>query len=514
MNIKEDIERTLAEFRRASRRSTSDSRFEGLGKADTFDQSSSPTTGLTYYDLETGAKFLYPVLTPIRNSLPRVSGKGGTQANWAGVTAINSTGVRAGVGQGNRGGVTAVTTQNFSAAYAGLGLESNVSFEAQYAGQGFDDIRAVATKTLLESLMIQEEYTILGGNFNFHLNGGSATPTPTLADSTAISGGGLSASTTYYVICVALSFDAYTNGTVSSTGVQGSITRTNADGSTDTFGGGAGMVSAETSITTSSSGGATHTVTASLSAPIAGAAGYAWYLGSSSGQEKIAAITTQPTVNLQALPSSSNQLASSLGASDNSVNALVFNGLLYLAFTTGSNAYVQAVSNSNSVANSLTPDNAGGIVEIDTALKNRWDNYRLGFNKMWVNSQEALNISHKILSTTSSNPGAQRFMFAADQNAIQGGVIITRYLNKFTNSVMDMVIHPNMPPGMILFTQDTMPYPLSNVPRVMQIRARQDYYQIEWPRRSRKYEYGVYTDEVLQHYFTPALGVLYNIANG
>jgi hypothetical protein len=40
----------------------------------TFSQSGSPTSGLTYYDLETGAKFVYPLLTPLRNEIPRVSG--------------------------------------------------------------------------------------------------------------------------------------------------------------------------------------------------------------------------------------------------------------------------------------------------------------------------------------------------------------------------------------------------------------------------------------------------------
>ena len=51
----------------------------------TFSESTSPTSGLTYYDLELGAKFLYPLLTPLRNETPRVSGKGGIQANWRAV---------------------------------------------------------------------------------------------------------------------------------------------------------------------------------------------------------------------------------------------------------------------------------------------------------------------------------------------------------------------------------------------------------------------------------------------
>ena len=45
-------------------------------------------------------------------------------------------------------------------------------------------------------------------------------------------------------------------------------------------------------------------------------------------------------------------------------------------------------------------------------------------------------------------------------------------------------------------------------------RTRREYHQIEWPLRSRKYEYGVYVDEVLQHFFPPALGVISNITAG
>jgi hypothetical protein len=44
------------------------------------------------------------------------------------------------------------------------------------------------------------------------------------------------------------------------------------------------------------------------------------------------------------------------------------------------------------------------------------------------------------------------------------------------------------------------------------MRMRREYYQIEWPQRSRKYEYGIYADGVLQNYFPPSQGVITNIA--
>jgi len=177
----------------------------------TFAESNSPTSGLTYYDLELGAKFLFPLLTPLRNEIPRVSGKGGIQANWRAVTGINTTGLRIGVSGGNRGGVQAVSTQDYSAAYKGIGIETSVDFEAQYAGMGFDDVRAIGARIGLEACMLGEELLILGGNTSVALG---TTPTPSLAPST--SGGSLTAAASpYSVICVALSLDAIVNGSVS-----------------------------------------------------------------------------------------------------------------------------------------------------------------------------------------------------------------------------------------------------------------------------------------------------------
>ncbi|MGI4796769.1 MAG: hypothetical protein ACRYG8_22480 [Janthinobacterium lividum] len=43
--------------------------------------------------------------------------------------------------------------------------------------------------------------------------------------------------------------------------------------------------------------------------------------------------------------------------------------------------------------------------------------------------------------------------------------------------------------------------------------SRLNYHQTEWPRRTRAYEYGVYTDQVLQNFFMPGMFVLTNVAN-
>ena len=213
------------------------------------------------------------------------------------------------------------------------------------------------------------------------------------------------------------------------------------------------------------------------------------------------------------------QTAASLvasGGTNPSTNALAFDGLIYQALTAGSNAYVAAQPTGPAgVGMPLTSDSAGGIVEIDLALKSMWDNYRLSPDTMWVNSQEALNISKKIL--TGSQTAAQRFVFESPQNMLGGGIVVRTYLNRFSmqgGSVINIEVHPNMPAGTVLMTTRTLPYPLAGVGNVVQIRTRQDYYQIEWPLVTRKYQYGVYADEVLQNYFPPSLALITNIGNG
>ncbi len=505
MTMQTDVQDVLDRLKTAQQRPLGDPRFKGLMglEKSTFSESPSATSGLTFYDLELGAKFLYPVLTPLRNSIPRVSGKGGIQAAWRAITAINTNGLRFGVSSANRGGALAVATQDYIATYKGIGVETSVDFEAQYAGQGFDDVRAAAAKTGLEALMLGEEAMILGGCASGSLG---TTPTPTLAAQTT---GGSLAAQTWSVICAALTLDGLMNGSIAG-GVQGQITRTNADGSSDTFGGGVAMKSVNATVATT---GAVGLITAAV-APVRGAMGYAWFWGAA-GAETLGAITTINSVVIAAA-ATGTQTAASLGANDNSANALAFDGLIYQAIKGGSGSYVYTMASGPAGSGTpLTSDSAGGIIEIDTVLKYMWDNYRLSPDTLWVNSQEALNISRKILS--GSQTAAQRFVFETAQDMVGGGIMVRTYLNRFSmqgGGAIEIKVHPNMPAGSILLTTKTLPYPLAGVGNVLQIRTRQDYYQIEWPLRTRRYEYGVYADEVLQNYFPPSMALITNIGNG
>jgi hypothetical protein len=130
-----------------------------------------------------------------------------------------------------------------------------------------------------------------------------------------------------------------------------------------------------------------------------------------------------------------------------------------------------------------------------------------------VNGQEKRNMAKKVAAGAAGN--AISFTIDTRQGAVLGGINVKGYIHPITGQEVPVEPHPDLPPGTILFeTIKGLPYKLSGVDNVVQVRTRQEYYQIEWPLQDRKWEYGVYLDEVLQNYFPPAFGLITNIADG
>ncbi len=310
------------------------------------------------------------------------------------------------------------------------------------------------------------------------------------------------------VYVVALTPEGFLNASVPN-GVPQSVSRTNIDGSSDSYGGGSSNVSAASKAITTTSGN--QTITATVTA-VPGAAGYAWYLGTSASNAVLAQITTVNRVTLSA-NGAGTQTASQITA-DNSKNALLFDGFLTQIvnnYNGGGNAYYKSLD-----GGFLTSDGASGILEIDAALKAQWDTNRLSPSKIWVSSQEAANINKKVLAAT----GVPLFRINLDiesKPAVIGGSMVAGYFNKFApggGQVIPMEIHPYLTAGTLLMQTERLPYPLSNVNNVAQIKCRRDYHQVDWPITSRVYQFGVYVDEVLQVFGPFSFCLLQNIGNG
>ena len=458
---------------------------------------------LNAFDLRGPALQLFPVITPLRNRLPRqVSDRGDLATRWKAITGVNTSGFELGVAPGRRSAEMSVTEQDYVASYAGIGLEASIDWEAVWAGGKEFDNKATLVQSLLRAVMIGEENIILNGNASMPLG----TP---VAPTVQVTTGGTLPTGSLLVFVAALTPRALANSTVTSGVPFGQITRVNIDNTTTPYGGGVSAISPASSVATTSSG--SQTVNASVAA-VKGAAGYAWFIGTSAANAFLNAITTINKVTLNA-PSTGTQAANASGsATDGSANALVFDGFLTQALKSNAGYFASLDGNV------LTADQANGIVEIDTALQWFWDNKRLSPTEIWVNSQEARNINKKIVASG----GVPLFRFTLpggtgsedDKLALLGGASIAKYWNKFTQQFLDIRIHPNLAPGSIFFNSSEIPYPLSGVDNVSFVRCRRDYYQIEWPVVSRQYVYGVYADEVLVCRAPFSLGVIANVANG
>jgi hypothetical protein len=463
-------------------------------------------SGLVQFDLQAPAKNLYPVITILGKRIPRVKGKGGTATNWRQVNAIIGSGWdnTGWVPEGQRAGVMSINTANKAAAYATLGEEGALTFEAQSAAEGFEDERSRNSVRVLQKAMLKEEIAILGGNASLALG---TAPTPTL--SAAGSGATLPAAT-YSVICVALTLEGYLNSSVAN-GVATSKTVTGQDGQTFTLNGGSSNKSSNATQAVTLG----QALTASV-ASVAGALGYAWYVGTA-GSEVLQAITSVPSAAFSAPLTTGTQAATAVTA-DSSTNAnTAFDGLLTTALKSGSGAYVKDLAGA-----AMTASGRGTVAEIDTVLQSLWDSYRVSPSVMLVNSQEQKNITNKVLSGSDADSVApllrQNVTVGAD-GEIRAGQVVSWYFNPFclgTGKMIPVILHPNVPPGTILMWAEDLPaqYQTNEVPNVAEMHVRRDWYDIEWPLTSRSYQHGIYAEETLAVYAPFAMAVLKGIANG
>ena len=461
--------------------------------------------GLVAYDLQAPAKNLYPVITILAKRIPRVAGKGGTATNWRQVNSITGSGWDSSgwVPEGQRAGAMSIATSNKAAAYATLGEEGALTFEAQSAAKGFEDERARTSIRVLQKAMLKEEAAILGGNASLAL--GTAN-TPTLS---AAGSGGTLAAATYSVIVVGLTLEGYLNSSLSG-GVATSKTVTGQDGQTFTLSGGSGNKSSNATQAVTLGQNLTASVVAKN-----GELAWAWFVGTA-GSETLQAITTVPTATFSAPLATGNQAATAVSA-DNSLNAnTAFDGLLTTAFNSGV-SYVKQFNGAT-----LTASGRGTVSEIDAMLKALWDQYRVSPSILLVNSQEQLNITNKVLQGGSSGSPApllrQNVTVGAD-GQISAGQVVSHYYNPFSlngGHMIPIVLHPNVPPGTILAWAEDLPaqYQNNNVPNVAEMHIREDWRDIEWPLVTRSYQHGIYVQETLAVYAPFAMAVLSGIGNG
>ncbi len=502
-----------------------------LAKADTISQA----TNLLWYDLSPVVQMLYPYreLIPRISRLPRTPAAGGNAFHWKRIVGININGVSSGVSEGNRGARISIAEQDAMAAFKTLGYESSVTFEARLGARSLTpEALGISVQSSLRSLMIDEEKILINANASMPLG---VTPTPTLVAGAVSGATGTFAGATY-VACVALAgfgvigYQNY-NSATGAGGIPGQITKLNADGSSDTYGGGSAQPSAIATVTPTGTQAITATVTV-----VNGAAGYAWYVGASNSAAAMyfAGITPSNQAIFQSVPAATFQPLSALYVSgspqDNSTNILLPDGVIpqiYGAINapapgTAMSTYPflssgVTLSAGGSIIYSMASGNTGltingsSIAEFDAVFQEGYNQYKIGYDRILMSAQDMLDTFGAMLNDAAAS-NIFRILFDADQTTgrIIAGRKVTSYMNKFFNNVLDVEVHPYVPPGTIIFWSDRSPYEISNVANILEARVRQDYYQVQWPWRTRRYEYGVYCDETFPMYFSPAFAILRN----
>ena len=168
------------------------------------------TGGLVAFDLQAPAIELAPRMTPIRNKIPRVRGvgtshrykritgwsnssTGGVPDLWMGIT---ETGTNNLAGQNLRVGPTiSLAGDQANIPYMTFSGSNSTTWEAEYAGQGYQDIRQLSTTSLLYSSMLFEEKSIIESRGTISpFSGGLGAPTG-VAVSCAAPGTGQTATT-------------------------------------------------------------------------------------------------------------------------------------------------------------------------------------------------------------------------------------------------------------------------------------------------------------------------------
>ena len=143
--------------------------------------------GLVPFDLLAPSRLIYPVYTLFRNKFPRPAGQGasrqvygllgvsGSQTGGQGVVDISMPELVSSSVSGSFGGSTgnwplnipktgSQTEYKLNVPYRFFGLTEALSWLAQFEGQGFEDISALANLVLLQEMMLGEEYQMLAGS--------------------------------------------------------------------------------------------------------------------------------------------------------------------------------------------------------------------------------------------------------------------------------------------------------------------------------------------------------------
>lgn len=455
------------------------------------------STGLVPFDLEAPAKLLTPRPTPLRNSIPRIKGQGGarrfkvisgftgTGTGGIGTTqpGITETSTYAGPGGLSyvRGPYISYAGYDVTLNYVTTSLSDSVSWQAEYQGQGFEDIRSLSNTALLYSTMLLDERLMIYGRGTTGNGYAGALGTPgsvTLsAVSASVAPGSSSSLTnaTYWVVVAADAGDLLgTNGTSMH---QGPAT-----------------AAASVAVTSGQA------IQVSVGTDVAGALGYNLFVGSvSSGPFIYSGRTGYNTGYITSAPASGPSTTS--GAADASAVATNYDGLL--TNTAASGGYTKRL---NAGFSTTAPG-----AEFQVAFGSLYESVKGDPEEIWMNGFDRLQLSNAIVNNAANSAYRVFVPNESGMGGVKAGTVVQSLMNEVTGSEIPITVHPWFPQGNSLIRQKTLPIPDSNVSETSVMVLPQDYVAVQWPVVQFTYDASTFEIGTFCHYAPAWNGLIQGI---
>jgi hypothetical protein len=429
------------------------------------------STGLVAFDLEAPSKKLFPRETPIRNRIPRkkgigtshlfkvISGISGSSTGAADVYPGISDSTTTQFGSINylRGPKISYAGYDVAVPFSQFSLSDQVPWSAQFAGEGFEDIRSLSqTSVLYASMLMEEKIDISGRGTGSGFLGALAAPTGTTLTARAATGSEVAITGAATNLYVKVTADAGAFGQ--------SVLSTAATVVT-----GSGVVDVIVPTVPVGAVGIRVYVATHASAQPADTA--FWYAGRTS--------TNKFTIQ-GALPTSG--IAASTVVADTSAYAAGYDGIVPVCLGPNS-GYVNRVNGALSTSNPGT--------EFFKAFDVMYQKNGCDPDEVLCNGSDRRQLSD-LLKTASSSSYRIMVPNPDDVHDARIGALITGLQNEVTGKMVDLSVSRFMPQGVMPIISWTLPLPDSNVSDVWEKRLTSEYVGVQWPVSQFAYECSSY----------------------
>jgi hypothetical protein len=439
------------------------------------------STSFAAFDLEAPAKLLTPRPTPLRNRIPRKkgvgtshrvkrilgytgTGTGGVGNTWPGITE-SSTATFGSINY-ERGPKISYSADDLVLPYNSYSLSDSVSFDANFSGLGYQDLRQLSsTSTLYATMLMEERMMLMARGTASGYSGALSAPTFTLASPVASGSQTALAATTYYVNVTA---DA---------GISGN-------------GFGESIVGTEASTAVASG----DVLTITVSTAVAGALGYNIYVGTATGNANVkyqgtlkgtgtftiqGAGATGLTGNNAAFTTTG--AAATRAAADTSAYSTGYDGILptVLGANSGYN---------NSINSTFSTANPGS--EFQTVFASLYQSVKADPDLVLLNGNDRKQLSDAIKSGSTAN--YRLVINDPGEGGTTYGSIVTGLQNEVTGKAVDLMVHPWLNQGVAPVLSFTLPIPDTEVSDVWANFLVQDYMGIQWPVTQFSYDFSTY----------------------